>query len=274
LEGGKDPKPPALKAIARAGAKVVVEWSGIVRTHYGPRMSYLAALPAINTAPQNLTFFKINEEGYNAKDKLWANEELVKADRKDTFQLPSDIKPGMYVLRTELMSLHYATRTGPQFYTHCFNVEISGDGTATPAGVKFPGGYTSSDPYLRFPLYDASGKENNWEGYKVPGPPKYAGKYEAPTGPAPVVSEKDRGVFPSEFQAKYEAFKKKEDEEGLAFNKKLNDAQDAIGHKKVDGKNEMSLMPIFGEHIQAQRAFEKELSELKQEAIKLGIAEA
>lgn len=34
--GGKDPKPPALKAIARAGANVTVQWSGIVRTHYGP----------------------------------------------------------------------------------------------------------------------------------------------------------------------------------------------------------------------------------------------
>jgi hypothetical protein len=204
---------------------------------------------------------------------MWANEELVKADRKDTFQLPSDIKPGMYVLRTELMSLHYATKSGPQFYTHCFNVDVQGSGSATPAGVNFPGGYPPNDPMLVFKLYTASGGENNWESYKIPGPPKYEGKYEAPTGSAPVVSEKDRGVFPPEFQAKYEAFKKKEDEEGLTFNQKLNNAQIALNHSEPGFQNSMSLMPIFGEHIKNQKGFEKELDELRAEAIKLGIAE-
>lgn len=37
--GGKDAKAPALKAVARAGAKVVVQWSGIVRAHFGPAMT-------------------------------------------------------------------------------------------------------------------------------------------------------------------------------------------------------------------------------------------
>jgi hypothetical protein len=37
--GGVDPNPPLLKAVSRAGANVTVQWSGIVRTHYGPRMS-------------------------------------------------------------------------------------------------------------------------------------------------------------------------------------------------------------------------------------------
>jgi len=274
LACGRDAKAPALKAVARAGAKVTVQWSGIVRTHYGPSMTYLAYLPEPNAKPQNLSFFKISERGYDPQEKLWANEQLIKADRKDTFQLPSDIKPGMYVLRTELVSLHYAARSGAQFYAHCFNVDVQGSGSATPEGVTFPGGYSKSDPSLAFKLYKDDKSENGWESYKVPGPPKYAGKYEAPTGTAPIVSEKDRGVFPPEFQAKYDAFKAKEDEEGLSFNQKLNAAQEALGHKQVDGKSEMSLMPIFGEHIQAQRAFETEINALKQEAIKLGIADA
>jgi hypothetical protein len=265
-------KAPALKAVARAGANVTIEWSGIVRTHYGPQMNYLASFPDAEAKPQSLKWFKISERGYN--DKLWANEQLIKADRRDTFQLPSDIKPGMYVLRTELVSLHYATRTGPQFYSHCFNVDITGDGTATPEGVLIPGAYAANDPSLVFRLYKEGGVENNWENYKVPGPAKYAGKYEAPTGSAPVVSEKERGVFPAAFQAKYDAFKAKEDKEGLEFNAKLNEAQEALGHKQVDGKNEMSLMPIFGAHIQAQQGFSAELNALRQEAVKLGIADA
>jgi hypothetical protein len=233
---------------------------------------YLAYLPEANAKPQSLSFFKIAERGYNAKDKLWANEEVIKTDRKDTFQLPSDIKPGMYVLRTELLSLHYASKSGPQFYPHCFNLEILGSGTETPVGVNFPGGYNKTDPSLIYPLYDKAGKQNNWDKYIIPGPRKYAGNYDSPTGAAPKVSKKDRGVFPKEFQAKYDSFKKRFDEEALSFNKKLNDKQEALQHKEVDFINSMSLMPVFQEHRQAQTVFNKELVELKKEAVKLGIA--
>jgi cellulase len=81
--------------------------------------------------------------------EVWANEKLIKDGTRNTFQLPSDIKPGVYVLRTELLALHgnmwnkendvepFGGR-GPQFYTHCFNIEILGDGNAEPQGVKFP----------------------------------------------------------------------------------------------------------------------------------------
>jgi hypothetical protein len=203
--------------------------------------------------------------------KLWANEKLIKNDRKNTFQIPSDIKPGMYTLRTELLALHYSSTQGPQFYPHCFNLQISGSGTVTPPGVKFPGAYKANDPSLVGNLFNSAGQPLNWEKYVIPGPRKYAGKYDAPTGLAPVVSEKDRGVFPPEFQAKYEAFKKKEDEEALTFNDKLNAAQDSLGHNKV--KSEANLQPIFAEHFGKQRAFEQEIQKLKQEAIKLGIAD-
>jgi len=267
---GKDAKAPALKAVARAGAKVSVQWSGIVRTHYGPTMSYLAPFSP-SQRPQDLSFFKIHEMGYDPATKLWANEKLIKNDRNNTFQLPSDIKPGMYVLRTELLALHYSSTQGPQFYPHCFNIEILGSGTATPPGVKFPGGYNARDPSLVSNLYDAAGKPLNWDKYVIPGPPKYAGKYDAPTGPAPVVSEKERGVFPPEFQAKYDVFKKKVDEEGLTFNDKLNAAQNSLGHDKV--KSEANLQPIFAEHFSKQRGFEQEIKQLKAEAIKLGVAD-
>jgi hypothetical protein len=209
--------------------------------------------------------------GYDPATKLWANEKLIKNDRKNTFQLPSDIKPGMYVLRTELLALHYSNTQGPQFYPHCFNIQILGDGTVSPPGVKFPGGYKTNDPSLVGNLYDAAGKPLDWSKYVIPGPAKYAGKYDAPTGSPPVVSDKERGVFPPEFEAKYEAFKKKVDNEALTFNDKLNAAQNSLGHDKV--KNEGNLQPIFAEHISKQRAFENEIKQLKAEAVKLGVAD-
>jgi cellulase len=105
-------------------------------------------------------FFKINEAGYDSQRKKWANEDVLEHSRKDNFSLPSDIKPGMYILRTELLALHGNAITsqpvnggGPQFYTHCFNIDITGNGNVEPAGVKFPGAYKREDTGVAWNLY-------------------------------------------------------------------------------------------------------------------------
>lgn len=140
-------------------------------------------------------------------------------------------------------------------------------------GVKFPEAYKPKDPSLFVNLWAKTGEadEKVWQGYIVPGPPKYAGKFDAPAGPVPVLTEKERGIFPAEFQAKYEAFKKKEDAEGLAFNQKLNDDQVASGQGKP--KENAAMMAAFSAHFKAQKQFDAGLKELRAEAIKLGIAE-
>jgi hypothetical protein len=91
----------------------------------------------------------------------WANE--YASDNGDSFkiQLPSDIKPGNYVLRTELIALHgnmKELKSGGlkgqiQVYLHCFNLNIIGNGTATPEGVTFPGAYKPDDAGLTFDPY-------------------------------------------------------------------------------------------------------------------------
>jgi hypothetical protein len=221
-------------------------------------------------SPTTFDWFKIHERGFNKEKNLWANEEMILNDRKVTFQLPSDIKPGMYTLRTELIALHYAGTRGPQNYPHCFNILINGNGTVTPKGAKIPGIYAPREPALFTSLFDKSGKAQNWDNYVVPGPARYDGKYEAPVGPKPVVSDLERGQFPAEFQAKYDAFKEKEDQEGLTYNEKMNAAQKSDGHDSV--RSEMLLGPIFQEHFQNQAKLNKELEGLRAEAIQLGIA--
>jgi len=75
-----------------------------------------------------------------------------------SFQLPSDIKAGTYVLRTELIALHGNMKEQKnknlkgeiQIYPHCFNIEIVGSGTATPEGVSFPGAYAADQPSFTF----------------------------------------------------------------------------------------------------------------------------
>ena len=53
--------------------------------------------------------------------------------------------------------------SGPEFYLHCFNVEVTGSGTATPEGVTFPGAYKRGDTGLSFSPYygDGSGVQKN-----------------------------------------------------------------------------------------------------------------
>jgi cellulase len=88
-----------------------------------------------------------------------------------SFQIPSDIKPGTYVMRTELLALHgnalspmkQSLVSGPESYPYCFNIEITGSGTATPDAITFPDGYRKGDVGLSFaPHYGAgSGVEHN-----------------------------------------------------------------------------------------------------------------
>jgi cellulase len=87
-----------------------------------------------------------------------------------SFQIPSDIKPGTYVIRTELLALHTNTPSfamtplgGPEFYLGCFNVEVIGNGTATPEGTTFPGAYKAGDKGLSFSPYygEGTGREQN-----------------------------------------------------------------------------------------------------------------
>jgi cellulase len=95
----------------------------------------------------------------------WANQDLLDHNGTFSVKIPSDIKSGTYVLRTELLSLHgnmggflesYAV-SGAQFYPHCFNVEITGSGTSSPDGQTFPGIYNPKEIGLNFVPYTGSG---------------------------------------------------------------------------------------------------------------------
>jgi lytic cellulose monooxygenase (C1-hydroxylating) len=80
-----------------------------------------------------------------------------------TVTIPSDIKPGKYVMRHELIALHFCfsgnpkgsgtPSSGAQLYPICFNVEVTGTGKAEPEDVTFPGGYKPNDPGILNNIY-------------------------------------------------------------------------------------------------------------------------
>lgn len=106
----------------------------------------------------------------------WGTDVLNANCGKADFKIPSDIAPGNYLLRAEVIALHVARSLGgAQFYMSCFQLSVTGSGTASPAGVKLPGAYSATDPGI---LFDLSG---SYTSYTIPGPAVYGGG----AGPAP-----------------------------------------------------------------------------------------
>lgn len=135
-------------------------------------MTYLAKCPDTDCTtadPTALDWFKIDEAGLNS-DGTWASDTLIANNNTWTVTIPSDIASGPYLMRHELLALHAAENTnGAQFYPMCANLIVTGSGSAVPSDtIKFPGGYTSSDPGILINIYYPVPTS-----YTIPGPAVY-----------------------------------------------------------------------------------------------------
>ncbi|KAI0201178.1 glycosyl hydrolase family 61-domain-containing protein [Astrocystis sublimbata] len=151
-------------AEVRAGSNVTFAWSHWLYSHKGPITAWMAPYEGdiANVDVNELEFVKFAEDTIN-KNGVWSTVRMMDdTDGTWTAQIPADIKPGNYVIRQEIIALHFALRAppafegfelGPQFYMTCFNFKVTGDGTATPPGVKFPGGYKADEAGFKFDVY-------------------------------------------------------------------------------------------------------------------------
>ena len=83
-------------------------------------------MPDENIKVQDVEFFKIDEIGLDPKTEKWGTDILIKDNSTRTVTIPSNIKPGMYIVRHEIIGLHFAwhentTRktSGAQLYPTC-----------------------------------------------------------------------------------------------------------------------------------------------------------
>ncbi|KAF2674299.1 hypothetical protein BT63DRAFT_449290 [Microthyrium microscopicum] len=197
---------PALTAVARAGSKIDIKWTDWFGNHKGPLFTYMGLLPNDDTKLQDVGFFKIDEATYDPATEVWGTDRLIKNNNTWTVTIPSDIKPGNYIVRHESIALHNSwmenkTRktSGAQHYPNCFKVQVTGAGTAMPPTVKFPGAYHWNDAGILINIYYGPKQ------YISPGPPVYVGARDPPAGPAANVIE--TGALTGELAQKYAALR-------------------------------------------------------------------
>lgn len=192
--GGRDfvcglgPKASSGKCPVKAGSTVTVEMhaqpgdrscgsEAIGGAHHGPVQIYLTKVPDATKADGSTGWFKIFSNSWTKKsggrvgdDDHWGTRDLNNCCGKMDLKIPADIPNGDYLLRAEALALHTAGQAGgAQFYIACYQITVSGGGSASPATVKIPGAVSANDPGVRVNIHAAIDK------YIAPGPPVYAG---------------------------------------------------------------------------------------------------
>ena len=163
-------------AVVAAGDKVFLQWDTWPESHHGPVIDYLASCgdAGCETVDKtSLEFFKIDEVGLidgSVAPGTWGSDQLIANNNSWMVEIPPTVAPGFYVLRHEIIALHSAENAdGAQNYPQCFNLQVTGGGSDTPAGTVGTALYGASDPGILVNIYQALSS------YAVPGPALYTG---------------------------------------------------------------------------------------------------
>nr|VWO95795.1 Cytochrome P450 monooxygenase AKT7 (EC (AK-toxin biosynthesis protein 7) [Ganoderma boninense] len=157
---------------ANPGSNVTFQWSGGGGQKWphntGPLMTYMASCGSTSCDKfdsLDAEWFKIDEAGKKNAD-TWVQQDIMNGDSY-TLTLPSNLSPGGYLIRHEIIALHLAvTMGGAEFYPSCTQIQVGGNGNGQPnQTVHFPGAYSDSDPGIFDPTVFDSGST-----YVFPGP--------------------------------------------------------------------------------------------------------
>ncbi|KAI1432249.1 carbohydrate-binding module family 1 protein [Xylaria sp. CBS 124048] len=180
--------PVSGKCSVAAGSTVTVEMhqqpgdrscanEAIGGDHYGPVQAYMASVADASTAVgSDASWFKVFADTWSAADGAatgdsdnWGTKDLNTCCGLMSIKIPEDIAPGDYLLRSEVIALHVASSLGQaQFYMTCYQITVTGSGTAEPAGVELPGAYAASDPGILLNIHAPMST------YIAPGPTVYS----------------------------------------------------------------------------------------------------
>jgi cellulase len=138
---------------------------------------YMSKVADAASADGSAGWFKVFQDGWAKKsgggsgdDDFWGVKDLNTCCGKMDVKIPADLPSGDYLLRAEVIALHTAGGAGgAQFYMTCYQLSVTGSGSASPATVSFPGAYKATDPGILVNIHSAM------SGYTVPGPAVYSG---------------------------------------------------------------------------------------------------
>ncbi|KAH7161665.1 glycosyl hydrolase family 61-domain-containing protein [Dactylonectria macrodidyma] len=179
-------------AAVAAGDSIYLQWDTWPESHKGPVLDYLAACGdsgCESVEKTSLEFFKIGEKGLidgSSSPGTYAADELLENGIGWLVQIPTNIKPGFYVLRHEIIALHSGGNAdGAQNYPQCFNLEITGSGTEVPEGTLGTELYKADDAGILFNIYQTLTT------YPIPGPTLIAGATEVEQASSAIASSAD-----------------------------------------------------------------------------------
>uniref|UniRef100_UPI0021825AFC cPMO2 n=1 Tax=compost metagenome TaxID=702656 RepID=UPI0021825AFC len=162
-------------AVVAAGSSIQFQWTVWPASHHGPLITYLAPCGGncATVDKTTLDFTKIAAVGLVngvSPPGVWADDSMIADNNTAVVVIPASYAPGNYVLRHEIIALHVAgNNNGAQNYPQCFNIQITGGGSAQGSGVAGTSLYKNTDPGIKFNIYsDLSG------GYPIPGPALFA----------------------------------------------------------------------------------------------------
>ena len=154
---------------AKAGDQITFEfhyWAdgsvpgAIDISHKGPCAAYMKKVDsAIHDQATGDGWFKIYQSDYDPNEKKWCTEKLITNNGHLTVTIPSDLAPGAYLLRPELLALHQADKNppDPQFYVGCAQIFLTSGGSAKPKDTcSIPGYVDMSLPAMTYHIWDNS----------------------------------------------------------------------------------------------------------------------
>ena len=151
---------------ANAGSKVTFEFrdwpdgtqpGSIDPGHRGTCAIYMKKVDnAITDQAIGDGWFKIFQQDYDSAAGKWCTEKLAASDGHLSANIPSDLAPGYYLMRSEILALHQADKTpaDPQFYVGCAQIFLTSNGNAAPKNtVSIPGYVHMTDPAMTYNVW-------------------------------------------------------------------------------------------------------------------------
>jgi len=134
---------------ANEGDEITVQWTS--SNHPGPITHFLyGPVDNASLATGIGEWFKIDE--WDSTNGTWASEIMDEGNMTYTFNLPTGLESGDYLLRSEMLALHGSTTVGgAQFFIGCGQLSITGTGTTDCSpSITLPGDYnaTADDIYI------------------------------------------------------------------------------------------------------------------------------